>query len=101
MSSITAAEILYGMERRPQATRLAAAFDALSLALPVLPWDFAAARSYGRLRAQLGAAGKSLELEDMQIAAHALAVGAVLVTRDKDSAGISGLVRIENWATDV
>ena len=101
MSAITAAEICYGIERRPEATRITAAFDALCLAIPVLAWDLAAARSYGRLRVQLSTKGKSLELEDMQIAAHAIAVGAVLATRDQDFAELAGLLQIENWATDI
>lgn len=101
MSSITAAEILYGIERRPKATRIAAAFEALCRTLPVLPWDFAAAASYGRLRTQMEAAGKSLAIEDMLIAAHAHALGAILVTRDRDFDAVAGMVRTENWATDV
>ncbi len=101
MSSITAAEILYGIERRPEATRIAAAFKALCRTLPVLPWNLAAAASYGRLRAKMELAGRSLELEDMFIAAHAHALGATLVTRDKDFRGIADVIRTENWATDV
>ncbi len=101
ISSITAAEIAYGIERRPQATRLAAAFEALCRTLPVLPWDFAAATSYGRLRTKMEAAGKSLEVEDMLIAAHAHALGATLITRDRDFQSIADLVQTENWATDV
>ncbi len=101
MSSITAAEIAYGIERRPQATRLAAGFEALCRTLPVLPWDFAAAMSYGRLRVTMEAMGKSLEVEDMLIAAHAHALGAILITRDKNFKSTAGLVQSENWATDV
>ncbi len=101
MSSITAAEILYGIERRPKAMRIAAAFEALCRTLPVLPWDLAAAASYGWLRTKMEAAGKSLELEDMLIAAHAHALGAILVTRDRDFHGVAGMVHTENWATDV
>lgn len=101
ISSITAAEILYGIERRPQATRLASAFELLCLTLAVLPWDFAAAQSYRRLRTQLEASGNSLEVEDMLIGAHAHALGATLVTRNRDFGAIAGLLRIENWATDI
>ena len=101
VSSITAAEILYGIELRSKSVRLAAAFEVLCRTISVLPWDFAAAQSYGRLRRQLEASGKSLEAEDMLIAAHAHALGATFVTRDRDFGGIAGLVRIENWATDI
>ena len=101
VSTIAAAEILYGIERRSKSVRLAAAFEVLCQTLSVLPWDFAAAQSYGRLRRQLEATGISLEVEDMLLAAHAHALGAILVTRDRDFEGIAGLVRIENWATDI
>lgn len=100
MSSITAAEILYGLERRPEATRVAAAFELLCRTLEVIAWDGEAARSYARLRTQIERAGKSLEVEDTFIAAHALAVGAVLVTSDKALQKLAPMVEIEDWATD-
>jgi predicted nucleic acid-binding protein len=37
----------------------------------------------------------------MLIAAHAIAMGAVLVTNDKAFAHVSGLPAIVNWATDL
>jgi predicted nucleic acid-binding protein len=67
----------------------------------LLPWAAEAARSYGLLLAQVEAAEKSLELEDMLIVAHAIAIDSLLGTRNKDFAGASALVRTMNWATDV
>jgi predicted nucleic acid-binding protein len=37
----------------------------------------------------------------MQIAAHAVSLGAVLVTNDKAFHQVPDLVDIENWATDL
>jgi tRNA(fMet)-specific endonuclease VapC len=44
------------------------------------PWDEAAAEKHGRLRAALRLAGPPIGDFDEMIAAHALALGAVLIT---------------------
>jgi predicted nucleic acid-binding protein len=49
-------------------------------AVTVLPFDAAVAKAFGRLRAELYAAGKPLEDSDLQIAATALYHGLTLVT---------------------
>jgi tRNA(fMet)-specific endonuclease VapC len=61
--------------------------------------------AYGFLRAKQ-AAGKPLGNLDMLIAAHAVSVGAILVTNDKaflDVAylQVSGLSATVNWATEL
>jgi predicted nucleic acid-binding protein len=38
---------------------------------------------------------------DLQIAAHAVAIGAVLVTNDKAFAQVDDLRATANWATDL
>jgi predicted nucleic acid-binding protein len=38
---------------------------------------------------------------DMLIAAHAIAIGAILVTSDKVFDSVSGLAGRENWAPDL
>jgi tRNA(fMet)-specific endonuclease VapC len=45
--------------------------------------------------------GKTLGPLDMQIAAHAIALGAVLVTNDKAFHHVSDLIGVKNWATDL
>jgi tRNA(fMet)-specific endonuclease VapC len=45
--------------------------------------------------------GKSLGNMDMLIAAHAIAVRAVLVTTDKAMAQAAPGLKSENWATDL
>ncbi len=56
----------------------------------------AAASRYGSLRALLERNGQTLAPLDMQIAAHALSVGAVLVSRDRAFKPVAGLV-LEDW----
>jgi tRNA(fMet)-specific endonuclease VapC len=101
VSVITEAEARYGCARRPGATRLREEVENFFRAVQIFPWDSAAARSYAQLRAQLQVLGRGLAQMDMLIAAHAHALGAILVTRDAAFAQLSEVLPIENWATDI
>jgi tRNA(fMet)-specific endonuclease VapC len=101
ISAITEAELRYGLAKRPQAHALRGAIENLLLKLRILPWGSNEAAAYGTLRAGLEAAGRMISELDLQIAAHAIAIGAVLVTNDKALARIKDLHGTENWATDV
>jgi len=101
LSVITEAEIRYGLAKRPEAVALKERMEWLLAAIRILPWGREEARVYGELRASLEAAGKTLESMDMQIAAHAVAAGAVLVTSDKAFGFVSDLKGNVNWATDL
>ncbi len=96
LSSITAGELLYGLEKRPAATRLRAAVYEFMRSVEVLPWDQATAQRYGIIRAELERRGTPIASLDLLIAAHALAVDAVLVTSDRAFRHVAGL-RIEDW----
>ena len=101
ISAITEAEALFGLAKRPEATRLRANFERLFAHIELLPWDSKAARAYGDLRAQLSATGKSLALMDLLIAAHALGAGATLVTHDKALLQASASLHAIDWADDL
>jgi len=101
ISAITEGELLYGLARKPEATRLRIGVEAFLSAIHILPWDSDAARAYGTLRARMSAAGKSLANMDMLIAAQAIAIGAILVTRDSAFSQIEALRPVTNWATDL
>ncbi len=101
ISAISAGELLFGLENKPSATQRREAVEELFKALFILPWDFAAARAYGKLRAQLSRAGKTLAELDLQIAAHAIAADAVLVTHDKAFNNASAFLDVIDWATDL
>jgi tRNA(fMet)-specific endonuclease VapC len=96
ISSITEAEVFYGISNRPGATRLRAAAESFFLSATVLSWDSAAARTYGELRARQEDEGRSLSVEDLMIAAHALSLGRTLVTHDSVFAFVDGL-KTEDW----
>ncbi|MGB8259520.1 MAG: type II toxin-antitoxin system VapC family toxin [Terracidiphilus sp.] len=101
LSVITDAEIRYGLAKRPGATALRERMEWFLAAVKVLPWGRDEAKAYGELRAKLELAGETLENMDMQIAAHAIAVGATLVTNDKAFAQVTDLPGTVNWATDL
>ncbi len=101
ISAITEAEALFGLAKRPEATRLRANFDRFFAAVELLPWDSTVARTYGALRAELSATGKSLALMDLLIASHAIAAGATLVTHDKAFLHASSSLKVVDWATDL
>jgi tRNA(fMet)-specific endonuclease VapC len=97
MSSVTLAELEYGLHRKGQPPRLRNAMKQILLRVDVLPWDEPVARCYGGLCATLEAQGTNLGDMDMMIAAHAVAVDATLVSRDKAFAQVSGGLRLEVW----
>ncbi len=83
MSSVTLAELEYGLHRKGQPERLKNTLFQVLLRVDVLPWDEPAARCYGRLCCTLEAQGVNLSDLDMMIAAHCVATDTTLVSRDK------------------
>jgi tRNA(fMet)-specific endonuclease VapC len=97
VSAITCAEMRYGVALKPQAIQLERYVDAFLAVARTEPWDAACAEYHGLVRAQLRARGRSLGDFDEMIAAHALALDAVLVTDDpRHFREVDGL-RLENW----
>jgi tRNA(fMet)-specific endonuclease VapC len=96
ISSITEAELRYGAARRPDATKLHQIIEEFLLRTTILAWDSKTAQEYGLLRASLERAGQPIGNLDLMIAAHALAMGAILVTNDRAFARIKKL-KTENW----
>jgi tRNA(fMet)-specific endonuclease VapC len=96
ISAITEGELLFGVARRPEATRLREAVREFLLRVEVLLWNSSVAARYGQMRAELERRGRSLDALDLLIAAHAAAENAVLVTADGAFAYAAGL-QIEDW----
>ena len=98
LSAITEGELLFGLAKRPDATAIKKAVHGLLQLVEVLPWDGGAAQAYGKLRASLEQQGTSLGNLDTLIAAHAIALGSVLVTNDKALLRALG-EKAEDWST--
>lgn len=91
ISAISFAEIVFGTENgKPPPPDV---LDAFVTAIPLLPFDEAAARAYATLpfkRARF----------DRLLAAHALSLGATIITNNEgDFADVPGL-KVENWTQD-
>ena len=96
ISTVTYAELLYGVERSSSKRINRPIIDDFVRHLDVIEWDNAAAEQYGKIRAELEAGGKPIGAMDMMIAAHAKSIKAVLVTNNqKHFARIKGL-KVEN-----
>jgi tRNA(fMet)-specific endonuclease VapC len=93
-SSITAAELLVGPKESDDPEGDLEKVEQFLTVVKTLDFDYLAAEAYATLVQQIGVKRRSF---DRLIAAHALAVGAVLVTNNgKHFADVPGL-KVENW----
>ena len=96
LSVISEGELLYGLAKKPNALNLHRIVREFLKRVDVLVWDSDVAEYYGSLRSQLELSGNVMGSLDMQIAAHAAQVGAVLVTNDQAFKKVDKL-KIEDW----
>ncbi len=96
ISVITEAELLFGLARRPDATKLKTVVEEFLLRVEALPWDSEAAQQYARIRATLEYGGEPMGNLDLKIAAQALALDSVLVSSDAVFRRVKGL-KAEDW----
>jgi len=92
-------EIRYGIERLPQGRQrqeLEAKATKLFAILPCQPVPEAAGDHYATVKLTRERRGLALDENDLWIAATALALGAVLISRDSDFQQIDGLT-VEDW----
>ena len=97
ISTITQAELLRGVAKKPDAKRLSVAVKEFLLRVEILPWDSDAAEVYANLRTACESEGLPLGTMDMLIAAHCLSVGAVLVTNDQAFYQVKHHLSLEDW----
>lgn len=97
LSSVVVAEIEYGIAKSRRRQHNRRVFDALLSGFRILPFDAAAARLYGPIRADLEKRGRLIGPHDLMIAAHAKSLDAVLVTDNtKEFSRVEGLKTV-NW----
>lgn len=97
ISSITYAELAYGVEKSAQPERNRLALSMMLSSIEIVAFDDAAAADYGEIRASLEKGGTPIGSLDMLIAAHARSAGCTLVTNNtKEFCRVEGL-KLANW----
>jgi tRNA(fMet)-specific endonuclease VapC len=89
-------ELKYGLQKRGSATLAERVSGAVSR-LTLLPMRTPVDEIFGEIRVALERVGTPIGMNDLWIAAHALAEGATLVTaKEREFARVPGL-KVENW----
>jgi tRNA(fMet)-specific endonuclease VapC len=97
ISSITVAELEYGVYKSQRQEQNRAALSQFLIPLEIIPFDERSTQTYGRIRAELERQGIVIGSMDMLIASQAISSGLILVTNKvRELSRIPGLV-IENW----
>jgi tRNA(fMet)-specific endonuclease VapC len=95
-SVIVAAEMRYGAAKK-RSPNLSSRVDQVLEAVDILPFEPEADRHYGFIRVALEEMGTVIGANDLLIAAHAIALDAVLISDNvREFERVPGL-RIENW----
>lgn len=99
LSTITLAEILYGIEKSPvKKKERRTKIERICSQLEIHPFDEPAAEKYGLVRARLEREGLIISERDLQIASIAMANRLCIVTHNtKEFNRIKGLT-VEDWA---
>lgn len=96
LSAVTVAELRFGANKRGS-RKIHRAIDSFLSGVEVLAFDNAAAESFGIIAAALASDGHPIGQMDAMIAAHALSVGATLVTNNRRHFSKVDGLEIENW----
>jgi|SRR5690606_28704074 len=97
ISSISLAELQYGIQKSNQPDKNQKALIEFLLPLEIVEFEVSAAIEYGNIRAKLERKGTPIGPLDTLIAAHVKAMGLTLVTNnEKEFLRIEGL-KVENW----
>lgn len=98
VSSITVAELQYGVEKSQRPAQNRKALSQFLIPLVIADFDDQAAEAYGKARAALEAQGTLIGALDTLIAAHALSLGVTLVTNNTREFSRVADLRLTNWA---
>jgi len=97
VSSMTVAELAHGANKSNQVEQNLSALDQFLLPIEIADFDQQASAAYGVVRAYLEREGKVIGSMDMLIGAHALSLGAVLVTNNIDEFQRIPKLKVEDW----
>lgn len=97
ISAITYAELRLGIENSSLPEQNLERLERFLLPVEIVPFDADAGRWYGRVRTRLRRSGRPIGGNDLLIAAHALSLGATLVTNNaREFQRVEGLT-VEQW----
>ena len=97
ISSITLAELAYGVKKSAQPEKNQIALNQFLVPLDIVEFDTNAAVEYEKIRAKLERAGTPIGPLDMLISSHVKSLELTLVTNnEKEFKRVDGL-KIENW----
>ena len=97
ISSITYAELRYGVAHSERIESNARELQAFCRDLDILPFDSDAGAHYGEIRHSLARQGQSIGANDLLIAAHARCVAATLITNNEAEFRRVPSLEVENW----
>jgi len=97
ISTITLAELYHGAARSESRDRAYAALEQFLIPVVIAPFDAAAAKTYGEIRASLQRAGSLIGPLDMLIAAHALSINVAVVTNNEREFRRVPRLTVVNW----
>lgn len=100
ISSITYAELCYGVAHSKRISRNRRELEAFRVDLDILSFDENAGTHYGEIRHALVKRGRPIGANDLLIAAHARSVAATLITNDENGFRHVPELRVENWLQD-
>ncbi|MBE9101098.1 type II toxin-antitoxin system tRNA(fMet)-specific endonuclease VapC [Vacuolonema iberomarrocanum] len=98
VSSITIAELEYGVYKSQQQEKNRSALMQFLIPLEIVEFDPTAATAYGVIRSDLERRGLVIGSMDMLIAAHALSLGVTLVSNNTREFSRIPNLSLENWA---
>ncbi len=99
LSTIVVSELLYGAYKNGS-RKLIKVVENFIECFEICEFDLKAAEEYGKLRADLEKERKIIGAYDLQIAAHAIALGAILVTNNEKEFKRVRNLQVENWLKD-
>ena len=99
ISSLTLAELRYGVAKSKYREKNAKALDEFIVPLEIVAFDEAAAQAYGDIRTTLEKAGMPIGAMDLLIAAHAVSLGVTLVTNNAREFRRIPILDILDWTT--
>jgi tRNA(fMet)-specific endonuclease VapC len=98
VSTITLAELEYGIRKSASPEKNLEALNQFLVPLDILSFDYEATIAYGKIRAELEKKGTPIGPLDTLIAAHALSLNLTLVTNNEKEFNRIVALKVENWA---